>query len=233
MPVILLIRHGENDYVKTNRLAGRLPGVHLNEKGQKQAQALAEHLKEAPIKAVYSSPLERALETAAPLAEARGLAIEVRPDLGDLHPGDWTGRTVKELENEELWPIIQAYPSGARLPGGESFQQCQARFVAELDAIRSAHPGQTIAVVSHADPIKMAVAYYLGLPLDLFQRLSVSPASLTALAFQRFGPRLLCLNYTEPLVFHADPLLGMPCRAARGCDAKNLEAEQAGDTKEQ
>ena len=230
---LLLIRHGLTDYVTAHRMPGWRPGIHLNDEGRAQAAALARRLAEVKLAAVYSSPLERALETAAPLAEARGLAIEVRPDLGDLHPGDWTGRTVKELENEELWPIIQAYPSGARLPGGESFQQCQARFVAELDAIRSAHPGQTIAVVSHADPIKMVVAYYLGLPLDLFQRLSVSPASLTALAFQRFGPRLLCLNYTEPLVFHADPLLGMPCRAARGCDAKNLEAEQAGDTKEQ
>jgi len=223
---LLLIRHGLTDYVTAHRMPGWRPGIHLNDEGRAQAAALARQLADVKLAAVYSSPLERALETARPLAEARGLAIEARPDLGDLHPGDWTGRTVKELENEELWPIIQAYPSGARLPGGESFQGCQARVVAGLDAIRSAHPGQTIAVVSHADPIKMAVAYYLGLPLDLFQRLSISPASLTALAFQRFGPRLLCLNVTDPLVIHADPLQGMS-------EAKNLAAEQAGDTKEQ
>jgi len=217
---LLLIRHGVTDYVVAHRMPGWRPGIHLNDEGRAQAAAVARRLADVKLAAIYSSPLERAVETAAPLAEARGLTIEVRRDLGDLHPGDWTGRTVKELENEELWPIIRAYPSGTRLPGGESFQACQARVVAELDAIRYAHPDQTVAVVLHADPIKMAVAYYLGLALDLFQRLSISPASVTALAFQRLGPRLVFLNYTDPLVIQA-PLQGM------------REATQAGDAQEQ
>jgi probable phosphomutase (TIGR03848 family) len=194
---LLLIRHGLNDYVKEHRMPGWRPGVHLNDEGRAQAAALARRLASVKLAAVYSSPLERALETAGPLAEAHGLTVEVRQGLGELHPGDWTGRLVKELEQEELWPIVQVYPSGARLPGGESFVGCQARIVAGLDAIRTAHPGQTVAVVSHADPIKMAVAHYLGMPLDLFRRLSISPASVTALAFRPFGPRLVCLNNAE------------------------------------
>ncbi len=195
---LLLIRHGLTDYTTVHRMPGWTLGIHLNDEGRAQAAALARRLAGVKLAAIYASPLERAVETAGPLAEARGLTIQVRRDLGELHPGDWTGRTAKELEGEELWPIIHAYPSGVRLPGGESFLGCQARLVAGLDAIRSAHPGQTVAVVSHADPIKLAVAYYLGLPLDLFQRLSISPASVTVVAFQRMGPRLVCLNYAEP-----------------------------------
>ncbi|MBN1137091.1 MAG: MSMEG_4193 family putative phosphomutase [Anaerolineae bacterium] len=197
---LLLIRHGRTDYVTEHRIPGWRPGIHLNDEGRAQAAALARRLADVRLAAIYASPLERALETAGPVAEAHGLPIQVRRDLGDLHPGDWTGRTVEELENEELWLIVQAYPSGARLPGGESFLECQARIVAELDAIRNAHLGQTVAVVSHADPIKLAVAYYVGLPLDLFRRLSISPASVTAVAFVSSGPRLVCLNNAEPSV---------------------------------
>jgi broad specificity phosphatase PhoE len=123
----------------------------------------------------------------------------VRQNLGEARYGDWTGRDLKELNKEKLWPVIQVYPGGARFPGGESIRELQARLVAEIDAIRDAHQGQTVAVVSHSDPIKLAVAHYAGLSLDLFQRLTVSPASITAFAFSRFGPRLICLNHTDPL----------------------------------
>lgn len=195
---LLLVRHATNDWVG-ERLAGWTPGVHLNEEGRAQAASLAQRLAEVPLVAVYSSPLERTLETAQPLAEAHGLPVEVREGLGEVRYGDWTGRTLKELQEEELWPVVQVYPGGARFPGGESMREVQARMVTEIDAIRDAHPGQTVAVVSHSDPLKMAVAYYAGLPLDLFQRLSISPASVTAFAFTRFGPRLVCLNHTESL----------------------------------
>jgi probable phosphoglycerate mutase len=173
--------------------------VHLNEEGRAQVQALARRLGSLPLAAIYSSPLERTLETAQPLAEVQGLVVEVREDLGETRYGDWTGRALKELREEDLWPVVQVYPGGARFPGGESMREVQARMVAELDAIRDAHPGETVAVVSHSDPIKMAVAHYLGLPLDLFQRLTISPASVTAFSFTRFGPRLVCLNATETL----------------------------------
>jgi probable phosphoglycerate mutase len=152
-----------------------------------------------PLAAIYSSPLERALQTAEPLAEAHGLDVTVRPGLGETHYGDWTGRTLKELRDEELWPVVQVYPSGVRFPGGESMPEVQARLVAELGIIRDAHPGETAAIVSHSDPIKLAVAYYAGLPLDLFQRLTISPASVTALTFTQYGVRLTCLNRAESL----------------------------------
>jgi probable phosphomutase (TIGR03848 family) len=195
---LLLIRHATNDWVG-EKLAGWTLEVHLNDEGRAQAAALAARLTGVPLAAVYSSPLERTLETARPLAEAHGLAIQVREQLGETRYGDWTGRSLKELHDDKLWPVVQVYPGGMRFPGGESLREVQARLVAELDAIRDAHPDQTVAVVSHSDPIKMAVAYYLGLPLDLFQRLSISPASVTAFAFSRFGPRLICLNYTDAL----------------------------------
>jgi probable phosphoglycerate mutase len=148
---------------------------------------------------VYSSPLERTLETARPLAEAHGLTIQVREGLGEAQYGDWTGRSLKELSEDKMWPVVQVYPSGARFPGGESMREVQARIVAELDAIRDDHAGQTVAIVSHSDPIKMAVAHYAGLALDLFQRMTISPASVTAFSFTQYGPRLVCLNHTDPL----------------------------------
>jgi len=198
MTNLLLIRHAANDWLG-EKLAGWTPGVHLNDEGRAQAAALAKRLADAPLTAVYSSPLERTLETAQPLAAAHGLTIQIREQLGETRYGDWTGRSLKELKDEKLWPVVQVYPGGVRFPGGESLREVQARVVAELETIRDAHPGQTVAVVSHSDPIRMAAAHYLGLPLDLFQRLSISPASVTALAFSRFGPRLICLNHTAAL----------------------------------
>jgi probable phosphoglycerate mutase len=195
---LLLIRHGENDWVG-KRLAGWTPSVHLNEKGHSQAAALVQQLAHIALDAIYTSPLERTVETAQPLALARGLDLQVRQELGEAQYGNWTGRELKELKDDELWPVVQVYPGGMRFPNGESMREVQARIVAELDAIRDAHPDQTVAVVSHSDPIKMAVAHYLGLPLDLFQRISISPASVTAFSFTRFGPRLICLNHTGDL----------------------------------
>lgn len=198
MMVLLLIRHASNDWVG-KRLAGWTAGINLNEEGQAQATALAEWLAALPLAAVYSSPLERTLETATPIADAQGLSVQVREALGETRYGAWTGRDIKELRKEELWQVVQTYPGGARFPGGESLREVQARVVAQLDTVRDAHPGQIVAAVSHADPIKLAAAHYLGLSLDLFQRLSISVASVTAFAFDRSGPRLLCLNHTQDL----------------------------------
>jgi len=195
---LLLIRHGQNDWVG-DRLAGWTPGVHLNDEGRAQAAGLVEKLAEVPLAAVYSSPLERTIETAQPLADAHQLPVQVREGLGEAQYGEWTGKSLKKLQKDKLWPVIQVYPSGARFPGGESMREIQARIVAELDTIRDAHPGQTVAAISHSDPIKMAVAHYLGLPLDLFQRLVIEPASVTAFSFTRFGPRLTFMNRTEAL----------------------------------
>jgi len=217
---LLLIRHGLTDWVG-QRHAGRTPGVHLNDEGRVQAAALAQWLSPAAVRlaAIYASPLERTLETAQPLAEAHNLAVQIGADLVEVDPGDWTGRAFEELRKEDLWTVIQTYPSGARFPGGESVHGVQARMVALLDAIRDAHPGQTVAVVSHADPIRLAVAHYVGLPLDLYHRLSIDPASVTLLAFSRGGVRLVCLNAGESPAW--------PAALRNELEAKNKERDHA------
>ncbi len=203
MPLLLLIRHGENEYVKTGKLAGRLPGVHLNERGQKQAQALGEALKDVPIKALYSSPLERAMETAQPIAEAHQLTIVQQPDLMDTDIGKWEGKSLKVLRLTNLWKIVQNSPSRFRFPEGESFVEAQTRYVSALERIVQHHnkPKDIVAVVFHADPIKLAVSHFLGMPLDHFQRLGCDTGSLTALYVTESGSNLLKLNQRPPFDF--------------------------------
>jgi probable phosphoglycerate mutase len=195
MTQLLLIRHAKNDWVG-DRLAGWTPAVHLNDEGRAEAAALAERLAAARIDAVYASPLDRALETAAPLAAARGLAVQPLPGVAEVQYGGWTGRSLKELAKEPLWPTVQFYASGMRFPEGESMAEVQARALAALDEVRAGHPEGVVAVVSHADVIKLVVAHYAGVHLDLFQRLVVDTASLTVLRFTPFGPRLLRFNDT-------------------------------------
>jgi len=203
MPLLLLIRHGENEYVKTGKLAGRLPGVNLNEKGQKQAQALGEALKDVPIKAVYSSPLERALQTAQPIAESHALKIIQEPDLMDTHVGKWEGKSLKMLRLTNLWKIVQGAPSRFRFPEGESFIEAQTRYVSTLERISQKHhkPQDIVTVVFHADPIKLAVAHFLGMPLDHFQRLSCDTGSMTALYVSDSAANLIKMNQRPPFDF--------------------------------
>jgi len=202
MTLLLLIRHGENDYVKTGKMAGRLPGVHLNQQGQDQAQALSDALKDVPLKAIYSSPLERALETAAPIASARSLEIIPEPDLLDVNVGKWQGKSLKVLRLMKAWKIVQHAPSRFRFPEGESFLESQTRIVAALERINQKHkPQDVIAVVFHADPIKLAVAHFIGLPLDHFQRLSCDTGSVTALHVNEAGANLVRLNQRPPFEF--------------------------------
>jgi len=203
MPILLLIRHGENDYVKSGKMAGRLPGVQLNEKGLKQAQALAEALTHVPLKAVYSSPLERALETAAPIAEIRKLTIIQEPDLMDTDIGKWQGKSVKVLRLSKVWKIVQNAPSRFRFPEGESFTEAQTRYVGTLERIIQKHtkPQDLVAVVFHADPIKLVVAHFLGMPLDHFQRLGCDTGSLTALHVGEASANLIKLNQRPPFDF--------------------------------
>ena len=199
-----LIRHGTNDLQEQGILAGWTPGIHLNHKGQAEAQALAQRLTPAKIEAVYSSPLERALETAEIVAGPHELQVVVREGLGEVRFGRWDGQPVERLRRRRLWRAGQIAPSTMRFPGGESPREMQARVVAELENLRSRHPQQIIAVVSHADVIKAAVAFYIGLPLDLFHRLVVRPASLTVLELGGPVARLLCLNDTG----HTSPVVG-------------------------
>jgi probable phosphoglycerate mutase len=203
MPLLLLIRHGENDFVKTGKMAGRLPGVHLNERGQKQAQALGEALKDIPIKAIYSSPLERAMETSAPIANARKLQIIQDADLMDADIGLWQGKSIKAVRLTKVWKIVQNAPSRFRFPEGESFPEIQTRITNVLERLIKKHnkPQDIIAVVFHADPIKLAVSHFLGLPLDNFQRLSCDTGSLTAIYAGDAGANLVKLNQRPPFEF--------------------------------
>lgn len=203
MPTLLLIRHGENDYVKTGKMAGRIPGVHLNEKGKKQAEALGEALKDVPIKAVYSSPLERAIETATPIAESHKLKIIQNANLLDTNVGKWQGKSLALLRLKKEWKIVQNAPSRFHFPEGESFLDLQTRIANVMEEIVKTHnkPKDIIAVVFHADPIKLAVSHFLGLPLDHFQRLSCDTGSLTAIYAGEAGANLLKLNQRPPFDF--------------------------------
>lgn len=202
MPLLLLIRHGENDFTKTHKLAGYTPNVHLNERGQNQAQALADALKEVPVKAIYSSPLERAVETATPIAAARKLELQTEPGLLETNVGKWQGRSLAALRLQKHWKVVQSAPSRAQFPEGETFYECQARVVTALDSIsRKYKPQDIVACIFHADPIKLAIAHYIGLPLDHFQRLSCDTGSLTALYVSESGANLIKLNQRPPFEF--------------------------------
>jgi len=196
MPIVHLIRHGHNDYVKKGLLAGRLPGVHLNEKGRTEVAALAEAIKDTPLKAVYSSPLDRALETARIVARLHGLQVERRPNLIETALGDWEGKSVKRLSRERRWRQLQENPSQFRFPGGEWMVEQQARLVKEVETLWARHKIKDhFAIIGHADPLKLIVAHYLGLPLDLFQRLAMDTASVSALMIEEKETKLLRLNW--------------------------------------
>jgi probable phosphomutase (TIGR03848 family) len=194
MDRVLLVRHAVTAQTG-RRLSGWTPGLHLTDEGRAQARRLAGRLASVPVQAIYSSPLDRCLETAQILAEGRGMAVRELPELGEVRYGDWTGRELKELAREDLWRTVQLHPSGARFPGGESLLEMQTRAVAGIERLRTLaeHAGQTVLVASHADVIKAVAAHYAGLHLDQFQRLVVGPASLTAIGFGPV-PRLVRLN---------------------------------------
>ncbi|MHB8191742.1 MAG: histidine phosphatase family protein [Bellilinea sp.] len=203
MTILLLIRHGEND-VMLRHLTGRTPGVSLNEKGHKQAEKLAEALIHAPLKAVYSSPLARAVETAQPLAQSHNLIVQTRPALIEVDYGEWQGRTYKQLGRLKMWKALLEKPSQIRFPGGETLSEVQQRITAELEGLirewqlpadPKKKPDQVIAVVAHADIIRLALAYYLNMALDDYLRLWVAPASLSVVQHDGSGrPRVLNIN---------------------------------------
>ena len=202
MPLLLLIRHGENDFTKKHKLAGHLPNVHLNERGQKQAQDLADALKDVPIKDIYSSPLERAQETAMPIATARRLQVQTEAGLIETNVGRWQGKSLAALRLQKQWKVVQHAPSRAQFPDGETFHECQARIVSALDAIIRKHkPQDIVACVFHADPIKLAVAHFIGMPLDQFQRLGCDTGSVSVLQVGEMGATLIKLNQRPPFDF--------------------------------
>jgi probable phosphomutase (TIGR03848 family) len=207
MPLLLLIRHGENDYSKTGKLAGRMPGVVLNERGRKQAEELGKALANAPLAAIYSSPLERAVQTAEPIAKARGLKVIQTPGLLEANVGEWQGKSVRRLALSKYWRVVQNAPSRARHPGGESFAEVQVRIVSALEEICAKHKDRDlVACVFHSDPIKLAVAHFIGMPLDHFQRLACDTGSVTLLAVGASSAHLIWLNRRPPFDFPGPPI---------------------------
>lgn len=199
MTMILLVRHATNDYLNEGRLAGRTPGVHINARGQQEADEMARRTAHLPIEAIYSSPLERAVDTANALAHCHHLPVQLVPELIEGEAGEWTGRKINEVNTTDTWKAIQTRPVGVPLPGGESIDQIQTRMVAAIEAIRKQHPDGVVAVVSHADPLKSVIAHYLNWDLNQFQRIAISPASVTVLSVDDKGSSILRTNDTGPL----------------------------------
>jgi probable phosphoglycerate mutase len=193
---VLFVRHGQTP-TTGKVLPGRAKGLHLADVGQQQAEITAGHIGElARVDAVYSSPLERAKETAAPIAKARGLRTKVARGLFECDFGEWTGEELKKLMKLPEWQTVQRSPSTFRFPGGESFTEMQSRMVGTVEKLCAEHRGGTIVCVSHADTIKAAVAHALGTHLDLFQRIVISPASVSAVSYTAAGPIVLAVNAT-------------------------------------
>ncbi len=205
MQLVLLIRHGLAEY-KPGRLYGWTPGVHLSAEGRDQAKRLAERLEPVKLSALYSSPLERCCETAEAILDGRRLTMEIVEELGEVRYGSWQGKTFQSLVKKPLWRTVQLVPSQARFPGGESLLELQTRGVAAVEAIRGRHKSGVIAIVSHADMIKALVAHYLGLHLDLFQRIHIDTASLTAIAFHGAFPRIVKMSDTGDYSSLAPPV---------------------------
>lgn len=201
MGTIILVRHGENDWSKKNKLAGRIPGVQLNETGQRQALATAQRLADLPIKAVYSSPLTRCLETAAPIATTHNLDVQPTDGLIEVDYGEWEGQKIKKLAKLPQWRAVQFFPNRVRFPRGEALRDVQHRVVQAIETIARRHEKETVVIVSHADLIRLALAHYLGIHIDSFQRLVISPASISVISLQPEGMvRVLRLNDDGPLL---------------------------------
>jgi broad specificity phosphatase PhoE len=197
MTRFLLIRHGLNDTVGV-RFAGRMPGVALNAEGKRQADELAQRLSVLPINAVYSSPLERAVETARPLAQAFGLEIQVMEEFNELDMGEWTGRSFDEVRECSYFGLFNKFRSCTPAPDGELMLDAQARMVRGLLRLRTKHAEQTVAVVSHSDPIKAVVCYLQGQPLDMYHRFEIEPASVSIVEVGNDSATVLALNSTGP-----------------------------------
>lgn len=196
----ILIRHATNDTVG-KRLTGRMEGVRLNKEGLEQAQKLAEQLSNLPITAIYSSPLERAVDTAERIAESLNLKISIYDDFTDIEFGEWTNCTFEELGEQLYFQRFNSFRSCTRIPGGELMLEAQARMIIGLDKIRQQHPNETVVIISHADLIKAAIAYYAGIHLDMFQRIEINPASVSIVEVDDEIARIQLVNFTGEITF--------------------------------
>lgn len=202
--LVLLVRHGLTP--STGKvLPGRAAGLHLSDQGREQAATVAQRLLawsgtgKVKITGVYASPMERTRETAAPIAAALGVRVQTERGLLECDFGEWTGAELKNLMKLPEWTTVQRFPSGFRFPGGESFPGMQARVVSAIANLCASHPGEAVVAVSHADPIKAAVSAALGSNLDMFQRIVISPCSVSAVSYGPLGPTVLTVNSTSDM----------------------------------
>jgi probable phosphomutase (TIGR03848 family) len=195
MTTVLLVRHGVTEANRGGVLAGWTPGVHLADAGREQAAALAARLAPVPVAAIVTSPLDRCQETAAALAKDREVTVAADDRLGECRYGDWTGQELKKLAKDPLWKVVQAHPSAATFPGGESLRDTQARAVAAVREVNERlGPDATWIAVSHGDVIKALLADALGMHLDLFQRIQVDPCSLSVVRYTTLRPFVVRMN---------------------------------------
>ncbi|MCM8739125.1 histidine phosphatase family protein [Azospirillum sp. A1-3] len=195
--IFILIRHGSHDRLGSV-LCGRMAGVTLSAQGRAEADLLADRLSGQRLTAVLSSPLERAVETATPIAERQSLPLTIEPALNELDLGAWSGKRFEELRGDPAWDLWnRARSHGRPTPGdtpGESMAEAQTRIASLLDRLRRANPGGTLALVSHGDIIKAALAHALGLPLDFHGRFEISPASRSVLIAGDWGLKVHSIN---------------------------------------
>jgi probable phosphoglycerate mutase len=220
---LVLVRHAVTAQTGP-LLSGRTPGIDLSDRGREQAKALGERLAELPVAVVYASPIERTSQTAAAVAEHHELTVQSLPGVLEADYGEWTGGKIADLAKTDLWKTVQRAPSRARFPGGESLAEMQTRMVSALEEVVARHPGELVVVVSHADPIKAAIAHYTGLHLDLFQRIVVSPASVTVFELTEHGAALVKCNDTGSLaeLLPPPPADASPAEDAPADDAENV-----------
>lgn len=192
MTTFYIIRHGNTN--AGNMISGRTPGFHLSENGRMQAEQLAERLSHIGFDAIYASPMERTQETASYLARKTDKKVETLESLIEVDFGRWTGKSFDELESDKVWKLFHTFRSGTPVPGGESMVDVQTRMIAEIDRLRHKHPQQTVAIVSHGDPIRCVIAYYAGIPLEMMLRINISTASVSIIEVEDWGARIHCIN---------------------------------------
>lgn len=197
MATFYLIRHAQKD-AGQRVLSGRTPGIGLSAHGARQAEAMARMLSGESIRHVFSSPMERARATAEPLARERGLGVQLSEAISEVDYGEWTGRTFDELADDADWKAFNSFRSWARIPGGEAMLEVQARFVGEMLRLWALYPKDGVVLVSHGDPIRVAISHFLGAPLDLFERMEIGIASVSVVVLDEFGARVVRLNHTAP-----------------------------------
>jgi probable phosphomutase (TIGR03848 family) len=188
-----LVRHAVTSHTG-KKLTGWMEGVPLTDEGREQALAVADRLADIEFDAIYSSPIERTLETAQAIATRHGLKVKTTQKLGEVEYGKWTDRPLKVLARTKLWTNVQRWPSSVRFPEGETLREVQNRAVDEIERLNEEHPKATLCCVSHGDVIKLILAHYLGVHIDLFQRIVIAPASISVFALSERGPAILSLN---------------------------------------